>query len=131
MKPEELAYIKHRLSKAEETVGEAELLLACDYLAGTVNRLYYACFYAVTALLFSEGLSSSKHSGVISLFERHWVRAGKLPGEMGKFYRSMFDRRQQGDYKDFTLFEKTDVARWLEETKTFVERISVHLQENA
>jgi len=131
MKPEELAYVKHRLSKAEETVREAELLLASDYLAGTVNRLYYACFYAVTALLFSEGLSSSKHSGVISLFERHWVKAGKLPDEMGKFYHSMFDRRQKGDYADFVVFEKTNVERWLEQTKTFVERISVHLQENA
>jgi len=41
-----------------------------------VNRLYYACFYAVSALLIQQGLSSSKHTGVRSLFNRHYVKTG-------------------------------------------------------
>lgn len=43
----------------------AELALGNGYLHGTVNRLYYACFYAVSALLLTEGFSSSRHSGIL------------------------------------------------------------------
>jgi len=49
-----------------------------------VNRLYYSCFYAVSALLVRDGLSSLKHAGVRSLFKRHYVRTGKVPMELAR-----------------------------------------------
>jgi hypothetical protein len=39
----------------------------------------YACFYAISALLVRDGLSSSKHAGVRSLFNRQYVKTGKIP----------------------------------------------------
>ena len=55
MKPEEREYTLFRLAQAEEALEDARILLGRARLQGAVNRLYYACFYAVTALLFSEG----------------------------------------------------------------------------
>lgn len=71
MKPEEREYIRHRLARAKDTIAEAKTLLEAGFSVGVVNRLYYACFYAVSALLLSEGYSASKHSGVISLFDKY------------------------------------------------------------
>ena len=109
MKPEEIEYVEHRLSRAQETLEEARLLVESGRLNGAVNRLYYACFYAVTALLYTEGHTSSKHSGVRSLFDLHWMRTERLHGELGRFYRQMFNSRQESDYSDFVRFELADV----------------------
>jgi len=60
--------IRYRLSRAEETLEEARLLAENKHGNAAVNRLYYACFYAVLALLIRDGRYSSKHSGVRALF---------------------------------------------------------------
>jgi uncharacterized protein (UPF0332 family) len=62
-----------------------------------VNRLYYACFYAVSALLLRHGFSSSKHTGVRSLFNRHFVKTGKISKALAQIYNDLFARRQESD----------------------------------
>ncbi|MCL5103245.1 MAG: HEPN domain-containing protein [Armatimonadetes bacterium] len=129
MNPEAIEYVKRRLSRTEETLEDAELLLRKGHLNGAVNRLYYACFYAVTALLYTEGYSSSKHSGVKSLFDLHWMKTERLPGDLGKFYRQLFNDRQEGDYQD-TVFEAVDVERWLKKARDFVDIVSAKARES-
>jgi hypothetical protein len=84
MKPEVAELIRYRLARAQESLAEAELLLANDHVRTAVNRLYYACFYAVSALLLTEGYSSPKHSGVRALFDQHWIVPGRLTKDMGR-----------------------------------------------
>lgn len=84
MNPETGKLVKYRLSRAEEALEEAEVLYKSNHLNASVNRLYYACFYAVSALLLNEGLSSSKHSGIRSLFNQHWVKTGRVSKELGQ-----------------------------------------------
>ena len=52
MKPETAELVRYRLARAHESLAEARLLLANDHVRTAVNRAYYACFYAVSALLF-------------------------------------------------------------------------------
>lgn len=70
MKQEFIDLAKYRLEKAENTLTYAKGNVSDAFLDSTVNRIYYAVFYAVNALLTAKGLSSSKHSGVRSLFNR-------------------------------------------------------------
>jgi uncharacterized protein (UPF0332 family) len=69
------ALINYRIERAEETYKEALLMRDADHWNACANRLYYACFYAVSALLVTYGLSSSKHSGIKSLFNQHIIFA--------------------------------------------------------
>jgi uncharacterized protein len=124
MRAEQLELIGYRLSRADETLSEAQVLFDNGYTVGVVNRVYYACFYAVSALLLTEDLASSKHSGVMSLFNQHWVKKRRVPDEMGAFYNRLYERRQSGDYKDIVSFDREDVGKWLGEAKLFVEHIS-------
>jgi len=130
VKQEEAEYVRLRVQRARDSLREAQLLLDGGYLIGAVNRMYYACFYAVNAILFSEGLSSSKHSGVMSLFERHWIKTGRLPVEIGKFYRQLFERRQEGDYRDTAKFERDEVEESLAGARSFVEQVADWLRSN-
>jgi len=130
MKHEEMQYISHRLARAGETLDEARLLFNGGFTSGVVNRMYYACFYAVSALLFSEGYSSSKHSGVISLFDRLWIKPKRLSSDMGVFYHKMFEYRQKGDYEDLFSFQPEDVEAWLSKATEFVDTVCKHLEES-
>lgn len=112
--------IKYRLLRAEEALEEAEILYKSNYLNASENRLYYACFYSVSALLLNEGLSSSKHSGIRSLFNQHWVKTGRVSKELGPFYRQIFDYRQNSDNMDFVSYEKEQVMSLIEESREFV-----------
>lgn len=76
--------IKYRLQRAEEAYQEAELMRTEKHFNTSVNRLYYACFYAVLALLEKNSFGSSKHSGIRSLFNQHFVKTGKMAEEYGK-----------------------------------------------
>ena len=67
------ALIDYRIERAEETYKEALLMKDEDHWNACANRLYYACFYAVSALLIKYGLSSSKHSGIKSLFNQNII----------------------------------------------------------
>jgi len=80
-----LACIKHKVARARQTLREAKHLFDGGFIEGVVNRLYYSCFYAVSALLLSEGHSRSKHSGVMSLFDELWIKPKRLPGEISDF----------------------------------------------
>jgi uncharacterized protein (UPF0332 family) len=129
VRPGRQDYIGYRLSRARSALRSAEGLLELGELPDVVNRLYYACFYAVTALLFSEGITASKHSGVISMFGKHWTQPGRFPRQMGRFIHEMFQRRLEGDYGDQASFDRAEVEAWLAETRSFVERIASYLEE--
>jgi uncharacterized protein (UPF0332 family) len=80
MKAEQLeALLLYRIEQARETLREAEILLNESALRGTVNRAYYAMFYALLGLLATKQLVTSKNSGAISLFDREFVKTGVFP----------------------------------------------------
>jgi uncharacterized protein (UPF0332 family) len=116
--------VAYRLHRACETLEDARLLAAAGRWNPCVNRLYYACFYAVSALLVQEGLSSSRHSGVRSLFNRHFVRTGKVSASTARVFNDLFERRQEGDYVDFVRFEESQVRAWMPQAEAFVEQVT-------
>ncbi|MFH0793169.1 MAG: HEPN domain-containing protein [bacterium] len=87
---------------------------------GCVNRLYYACFYAVNALLLVHGLSSSKHSGVRSLFARNFVKSGQVPKTLGALYMELYEMRNKGDYQDLVKINPETIRPWIPEAEKFV-----------
>jgi len=100
------ALIAYRSDRAREALDEARLLLNAGHGNATVNRLYYACFYAVSALLLAEGVSTSKHTHLRSILHREYVRSGRVPQEqeMGKHFDLLFNSRRESDYADLVIF---------------------------
>jgi uncharacterized protein len=115
--------IDYRRNRAKETLNDAEQLFNSGSLFSAVNRIYYAMFYEVIALLLTRDLSSPKHSGVKSLFNKEFVKTGKVSIKSGRLFARMFDFRQKGDYEDFVAFEKEKVKEWLEGAKLFIDEL--------
>ena len=79
MKEEVLTLIKYRLKEADASIEEARVLLREDMsLRAVMNRLYYAMFYAVLALLQEKQLGTSKHMGAIAMLTENLSRAASL-----------------------------------------------------
>ena len=116
--------ISYRLARANETMEDARILANAGRWNACVNRLYYACFYVVSALLVRHGLSSSKHTGVRSLFNKHYVKTGKIPKDLARIYNDLFERRQEGDYIDFVRFQESQVLPWISEAEQLIEHIT-------
>jgi uncharacterized protein (UPF0332 family) len=116
------------MDRARETLVEAELMADADHWNACVNRLYYACFYAVTALLLRHGMSSSRHSGVRSLFNRHFAKRRLVSDELADLYNDLFDSRLRGDYIGFVQYEEAQVRPWIPQVRRFVSRIEELLE---
>ncbi len=122
MTKEERALIEYRMERARETLGEARIMFDAGRINTYVNRLYYACFYAVSALLLTRNFSTSKHGYLRSLMHREFVKTG-IPKELGRHFDMLFGSRIEGDYADLTTFEADEVVGWLEQTQAFIKHI--------
>jgi hypothetical protein len=112
--------IKLWLEKAEDAMVSAELELNQGHLSFAVNRLYYACFYAATAVLLQDGKQFSKHSAVKAEFARAYIKTGEIDAKWHRFYQKLFDDRQEGDYIPTAVFDKSDVSMRLTQAREFV-----------
>lgn len=115
--------ILYRIEKSRETLEDARILAEGKRWNACVNRLYYACFYVISALLIQDGQSSSKHTGVRSLFNKNYVKTGKFPKELAVTYNDLFERRQESDYRDFIYFEEAQVRPWIDKVEIFINHI--------
>ena len=110
----------YRLSRAHETIEDARLLLEQGRLPAAANRIYYAMFYAATAVLITKGLSSSRHTGIISLFHREFVKTCLFPADLAQFIDVAFDERLESDYGDYVRPERIELERLLVSAGQFV-----------
>ncbi len=81
------ALLSYRLRQAEETISDAEKIIASNVSPSSIaNRAYYSMFYCVLALFRKTGINikTSKHSGVISIFNKEFVHAGKIDKHYSK-----------------------------------------------
>jgi uncharacterized protein (UPF0332 family) len=116
------------LAKADEALADAAMLLNRESLGGTVNRCYYAMFYAAYALVLNNGLELHKHRAVISHIHREYVKTERISRELGRALLTAFDRRTQADYHAMVHFGLKDVSKHLEEAKRFVAEVKSLLQ---
>lgn len=86
-------------------------------------------FYAASALLVTEGLARSKHSGVIAAFRQHFVKPGHIEAEYSRIYERLMDDRQASDYDVEAIFEPERARTDVDDAGRFVDRIERHLQE--
>ena len=128
LSPEDTAaIIKVRMENARTTVQDAQLLRDAGSLRSSINRAYYAMFYAASALALSRGLSLSKHSAVISFFHRDLVKPGLLGREHGRALQKAFEDRSEADYQDYLRVTPQQVDARIAEARDFIDVVSTYL----
>lgn len=90
-----------------------------------INRAYYAMFYTLLALFIRTDINvkTSKHIGVISLFDKEFVKTGKIDKRYSIILHDTFDARQEGDYKEFIKFSLENAAEFVKFAEELVEGV--------
>jgi uncharacterized protein (UPF0332 family) len=112
--------IKYRINRANESLRESDNLFSNEFLFATINRLYYSCYYAVTALLIKNDIEVKSHAGVRQMFGKHFIVTGRISKEYGKFYSDLFNYRQDNDYRDLLVPERELVIDLLKKARSFI-----------
>lgn len=118
---ERLEYAAYRIETAYNTVEAAKLLAENGFWNSSINRLYYALFYAVNALLVANEIYPQSHSGMKSQFSLHFIKTGKMDIRYGKLLAQLYDWRQKGDYENMFDYNSESVSPLI---KPVIEMIS-------
>ena len=117
------AIVNYRLQRANETITELKANVELKFWRIAANRLYYACYYAATALLIHNNLTTRTHTGTINQLSLHFIKNGLLDVKYGKLYKKLFELRQTGDYDDMITITEDDVIPFLEPAEQFLAEI--------
>lgn len=85
--------IHYRFQRAVEMLEEADYIAKGNYFNAAVNRLYYSCYYAASALMIANKLNTATHKGMKTLLGNNFVKPGKLDARYGKIYQQLFENR--------------------------------------
>lgn len=111
------------LRKAHETFEEIGILTSGNRWSGAANRLYYAVFHAVNALLIHDGLYVNTHHGSHALFHLHYIKTGKMPIEYARLYSQLQTMREESDYNCVYEVEPEELIKRIEPAKQFIDDI--------
>ncbi len=114
---------RYRLSKANERIKAASGMLNLSLYGDSIGRFYYAIFTCARALLALLGLDSQKHSGIISLFNRYWVKTGIMPKESSIIIADAKRDREASDYNDYIKFTSEEAQSQLVQAKEFLRQV--------
>ena len=90
-----------------------------------VNRAYYVMFYAVMGLFLKTNvtLKTSKHSGIISMFDQLFVRTGVIEKQYSKALHKAFNVRQVADYKELVEVTPEEAEEAIRAARKFLTEI--------
>lgn len=120
---ERKAIVVYRLEKSNDAMVEAKDCASLGHWNLAANRLYYAAYYASSALLISAGYAAKTHDGTIGMIGQHYVRTGVLANEDGSLLARLQNMRHTGDYDDFLDWTKEDVEPYITKTEAFIKKV--------
>lgn len=123
--------VKYRLERAKEAFEDGEILISKKRWNSAANRMYYACFYIMSAYLAKRDLRATTHSGLKATFNRELVKTGKIEREEGKLFNKLFGIRQEADYEDFYEVEENDLKPLIPKIKNLIEEIESIIKEDS
>jgi len=118
-----------RIQQAKECLLGAENELRADLYKNAANRSYYCIFNAMRAVLALNRFDSKKHSGIISEFNKSYIKTGLFPIDFSRIIKSAFEIRNNSDYKEFYIVSKEEVATQVENAKIFLVAVEKYLVE--
>lgn len=111
------------LKKAHETFEEITILTTANKWSGAANRLYYAVFHAINALLIHDGHITNTHKGSHAVFNLNYIKTGILSIEYGRLYNQLQTMREESDYNCVYEVEADELRERIEPAQKLIEEI--------
>lgn len=120
---------RYRYQRACEVLHDAKVLLDEGSFYSSVNRSYYAVFHGIRAITALDGFDSNKHSGIISYFNRNYVKTGIFDKAVSKMLDTSLRLREKADYEDFAVVSESMAVEQLQKAESLLEILDPYLDE--
>ena len=115
--------VELELERAERILQQLPTLAQQQYWDTLTNRMYYAAFHAVSALLIANGIQVGTHKGAIIKFNSEFVRKGVFTTEEGRLFSQLESLRERGDYNCFIDATEQEIMPFVEPLKALIAKI--------
>jgi hypothetical protein len=89
----------------------------------SINRYYYALYYAISAVLLLTDAQTRTHKGVITEFNKQMVKPGIFSKEDGRLLTLVFQWRTKGDYDDNQEYTVEEVETIRQPVRTLLDKL--------
>ena len=121
---------KYRIEKAEEELKAAKYLYEKDIIKSSLSSSYCSIFHSARALLVFKKLDSKKHSGVIALFNKEYIKTGLINEKAKDILSKAFYIRIESDYKDFYVASKEEAQEQIDNAEFFLNEILMFIRQH-
>lgn len=111
------------IEKANNTYSDVLFFIKEERWEAAANRLYYAVFHAVSALLIYDGHNIKSHRGIISMFGQHYVKTNLFTRQDGSLLSNLMIMRDNADYNCFYEADKEKIEPFIEPTGNLIRKI--------
>ena len=120
----------YRMENAKDTLDTAKICMEFKRYKDSINRCYYAAFYAIKAVLALEGKEFKRHKDAVGYFNQMSVATGKFSRECGKRLGRLKRKREVSDYDDFYVASNEEAIEQYESAEMIVKQVQDFLLEN-
>lgn len=120
---------RYRIQEAKDSLKVAQHCLTEGLYKDSINRSYYAAFYAIKAVLALGTIDFKRHKDVVAYFNKEYVAGGILSRELGKKLGMLKQLREKSDYDDFYIASKEQAQEQFNTAKYTIEAIEQYLTE--
>jgi uncharacterized protein (UPF0332 family) len=120
--------IEVRLDRGREDMETAKELFGLGRYRAVVNRCYYAIFSVTTALLLTQRIERSKHTGVESAFFQYFIKTGLIPTEFGKIYDYVRKKREEADYSARIVTDRETAEKVLKDAEKLIGHLAQYIR---
>ena len=119
-KEQRIAIVRYRMEKRKQHSKGGRKPYTEWFYNTAVNRMYYACYYAASAILIAKGVETKSHDGVRRIVGQELVLKGVIDAEYERLYSQLSSKRDSGDYEDFINHDLRTVESLFPIAKSFV-----------
>ena len=117
----------YRMQNAKDTLDTAKICREYKRYKDSINRCYYAAFYAIKAVLALEGKDFKRHKDAVGYFNQTYVATGKFSTDFGKRLGRLKRKREVSDYDDFYVASNEEAIEQYESAELIVNQVERYL----
>ncbi len=115
------------LEKAEKFLSQADAVAGMGMWDIVANRVFYAAFHAVSALLIHDHIEVRSHKGAGLMFGQKYVIPGVFSPDDGRLYAKLQDLREKSDYNLVYQSDESEMTPLIEQTRDLISRIKAEI----
>lgn len=117
----------YRIAEAEDSLKVAAHCLKEGLYKDSINRSYYAAYYAVKAILALSTVDFKRHKDVMGYFNKEYVAKEIFPREIGRKLGTLQRVREKSDYDDFYIASREKAEEQFQTAELVIGEVKKYL----